>query len=57
MLVFFGAEYTKVYALKKGYRIVPSKHAKWSEAKMYEDSLKAGNSDKIHQKDSLSSNI
>jgi membrane protein len=40
MLIFFGAEYTKVYALRKGYRIVPSQHAKWSDAKLYEDSQK-----------------
>jgi len=40
MLVFFGAEFTKVYTYKKGYRIVPSKHAKWSNAKLYEDSRK-----------------
>ncbi|MCA6069482.1 YihY/virulence factor BrkB family protein [Chryseobacterium sp. RG1] len=38
MLVFFGAEFTKVYTYKKGYKIVPSKHAKWSNAKLYEDS-------------------
>ncbi|WP_080780591.1 YihY/virulence factor BrkB family protein [Chryseobacterium phocaeense] len=38
MLVFFGAEFTKVYAYKKGYTISPSKHAKWSDAKLYEDS-------------------
>jgi len=41
MLVFFGAEFTKIYTYKKGYRIVPSKHAKWSNAKLYEDSRKA----------------
>jgi len=40
MLVFFGAEFTKVYTYKKGYKIVPSKHAKWSNAKLYEDSRK-----------------
>lgn len=40
MLVFFGAEFTKVYTLKKGYRIVPSKHASWSKAKLYEESTK-----------------
>ncbi|GAA4150042.1 hypothetical protein GCM10022217_02650 [Chryseobacterium ginsenosidimutans] len=40
MLIFFGAEYTKIYAYKKGYTIIPSKHAKWSDAKLYEDSLK-----------------
>ncbi|MDC8105374.1 YihY/virulence factor BrkB family protein [Chryseobacterium sp. PTM-20240506] len=38
MLIFFGAEFTKVYSYKKGYKIVPSKHAKWSDAKLYEDS-------------------
>jgi membrane protein len=40
MLVFFGAEFTKIYTYKKGYRIVPSKHAKWSSAKLYKDSRK-----------------
>jgi membrane protein len=40
MLIFFGAEYTKIYAYKKGYTITPSKHAKWSDAKLYEDSQK-----------------
>lgn len=40
MLIFFGAEYTKVYAYRKGYKIIPSKHAKWSDAKLYEDSQK-----------------
>ena len=44
MLVFFGAEFTKVYAYKKGYTIVPSKHAKWSDAKLYEDRMKKENS-------------
>lgn len=39
MLVFFGAEFTKIYAYKRGYKIIPSKHAKWSDAKLYEDSL------------------
>ncbi len=45
MLIFFGAEYTKVYAYKKGYEITPSKHAKWSDAKLYEDSLKGKNNE------------
>ncbi|MCW3160137.1 YihY/virulence factor BrkB family protein [Chryseobacterium oryctis] len=40
MLVFFGAKYTKVYAYKKGYKISPSKHAKWSDAKLYGESIK-----------------
>ena len=44
MLVFFGAEFTKVYAYKKGYTIVPSKHAKWSDAKLYEERMKRENS-------------
>ncbi|KFF10288.1 ribonuclease BN [Chryseobacterium soli] len=38
MLVFFGAEFTKIYSYKKGYKIAPSKHAKWSAAKLYADS-------------------
>lgn len=37
-LVFFGAEFTKVYAYKMGHKIVPSKHAKWSKEKLYRDS-------------------
>jgi len=39
MLVFFGAEFTKIYTYKKGYKIVPSKHAKWSKTKLYKESL------------------
>lgn len=38
LMIFFGAEFTKVYTYKKGYRIAPSKHAKWSSAKLYKDS-------------------
>lgn len=37
-LIFFGAEFTKVYAVRKGHKIIPSKHAKWSKAKLYRDS-------------------
>ncbi|UJF30575.1 YihY/virulence factor BrkB family protein [Kaistella sp. 97-N-M2] len=40
MLIFFGAEFTKVYSLKKGYSILPSKHAKWSPKKLYEEAQK-----------------
>ncbi|MDQ0781303.1 YihY/virulence factor BrkB family protein [Chryseobacterium sp. W4I1] len=29
-IIFFGAEFTKVYAKKKGHQLTPSKHAKWS---------------------------
>ena len=32
-LVFFGAEFTKVYAYKMGHKIIPSKHAKWRVGK------------------------
>ncbi|MCY0968807.1 YihY/virulence factor BrkB family protein [Chryseobacterium wangxinyae] len=38
MMIFFGAEFTKVYTYKRGYKIAPSKHAKWSSAKLYRDS-------------------
>lgn len=37
LLVFFGAEFTKVYTYKKGYRIAPSKDAKWMAEKLYRD--------------------
>ncbi|EJL72457.1 YihY/virulence factor BrkB family protein [Chryseobacterium populi] len=40
MLVFFGAEFTKVYTYKKGYKIILSKHAKWNAAKLYAESRK-----------------
>lgn len=39
MLIFFGAEFTKVFSQKKGYAIQPSKHAKWSVEKLYRQSL------------------
>jgi membrane protein len=39
ILIFFGAVFTKVYSQKKGYSIVPSKHAKWSAEKLYEESM------------------
>lgn len=32
MLVFFGAEFTKVYSEKKGFAIRPAKHSKWKAA-------------------------
>ena len=38
-LVFFGAEFTKIYAYRMGHKIIPSKHAKWSKEKLYRDSL------------------
>lgn len=45
MLIFFGAEFTKVYNYKKGYKVVLSKHAKWSAAKLYRDSRKDSESE------------
>ncbi len=44
-LVFFGAKFTKVYAEKMGHFIKPSKHAKWSEAKLLKDTLHKRESD------------
>ncbi|WP_051190408.1 YihY/virulence factor BrkB family protein [Kaistella palustris] len=41
MLIFFGAEFTKVYSQKKGLNIEPSKHAKWSAAKLYDAERKS----------------
>ncbi|MGH1516435.1 YihY/virulence factor BrkB family protein [Chryseobacterium sp. JK1] len=38
-IIFFGAEFTKVYAKKMGHELKPSKHAKWSpQAVSREDS-------------------
>ena len=36
-LIFFGAEFTKIYAYRRGHTIIPSKHAKWSKEKLYRD--------------------
>lgn len=47
MLIFFGAEFTKVYTYKKGLRIKPSKHAKWSSAKLYRDSQKQKDNNQV----------
>ncbi|TXF77411.1 YihY/virulence factor BrkB family protein [Chryseobacterium sp.] len=44
-LVFFGAEFTKVYTLKMGYLIKPSRHAKWSPSKLLKDALHKTDSD------------
>lgn len=33
-LIFFGAEFTKVYAQEMGYNIQPSSHAKWAATKI-----------------------
>ncbi|QOW10800.1 YihY/virulence factor BrkB family protein [Kaistella flava (ex Peng et al. 2021)] len=43
MLIFFGAEFTKVYSRNKGFKIVPSRHAKWSAEKLYQESLEEKN--------------
>ena len=37
MLVFFGAEFTRIYSIKKGYQILPSSHAKWISGKADEN--------------------
>lgn len=39
MLLFFGAEFTKIYSEEKGFAIKPSKHAKWSAEKRYTQAL------------------
>lgn len=44
MLIFFGAEFTKIYAYKKGYQIKPSKFAKWNSAKLYRETQLEENS-------------
>lgn len=38
-LILFGAQFTKVYAEKMGHFIQPSRHAKWSQAKLIKDTL------------------
>ncbi len=38
-LIFFGAQFTKVYSEKMGHFIRPSRHAKWSQAKLLKDTL------------------
>ncbi len=38
-LLFFGAEFTKIYAQKKGHKITPSRHAKWSPSRVLKDQL------------------
>lgn len=36
-IIFFGAEFTKIYAYKKGHYIKPSKFAKWNAEKRLRD--------------------
>jgi len=31
IILYFGAEFTKAYAVNKGYKITPDKHAEWDE--------------------------
>ncbi len=52
MLIFFGAEFTKVYSYKKGYKIAPSQYAKWNSAKLYKDEK----SSDLTKKDEISDN-
>lgn len=42
-ILFFGAEFTKVYARKRGHVIQPSRHAKWSAEKILRDRLRNEN--------------
>ena len=42
VLLFFGAQFTKVYAEIKGHKIIPSKHAEWSVEKRFEMLQKEG---------------
>lgn len=39
-IIFFGAEFTKVYAKKMGHQLKPSKHAKWSPQIVSKEDLK-----------------
>lgn len=43
-LIFFGAEFTKVYAQEMGYNIKPSPHAKWSATKILREQEEKENS-------------
>lgn len=47
LLIFFGAEFTKVYSRNKGFKILPSRHAKWSTEKLYRESLKEQENDSV----------
>jgi membrane protein len=31
IILYFGAEFTKAYAVNKGYKVTPDKHAEWDE--------------------------
>ena len=37
MLIFFGAIFTKIWSKRKGYKVTPSKHAKWNQTKLFDD--------------------
>lgn len=56
-IIFFGAEFTKVYAKKKGHKLIPSKHAKWSPQIVPQDTshevISVADNSKKGPKDSL----
>lgn len=56
-IIFFGAEFTKVYAKKKGHKLIPSKHAKWSPQIVPQDTsneiISVADNSKKEPKDSL----
>ncbi|SNV48746.1 YihY family inner membrane protein [Chryseobacterium taklimakanense] len=56
-IIFFGAEFTKVYAKKKGHKLIPSKHAKWSPKIVPQDTshevISVADNSKKGPKDSL----
>lgn len=56
-IIFFGAEFTKVYAKKKGHKLTPSKHAKWSPQIVPQDTshevISVADNSKKGPKDSL----
>lgn len=39
MLIFFGAQLTKVYTYKKGLPLRPDNHAKWREVELYKNKV------------------
>ena len=51
MLLYFGAEFTKAYALNKGARIVPNEFAQWDQ-----DSIVAGAKTQDHKQGALPQN-
>jgi membrane protein len=51
MLLYFGAEFTKAYALNKGARIVPNEYAQWDD-----DAVVAGAKTQDHKQENIPQN-